>query len=200
MTFKFHDKSVVEAKGEWKLDSLASAWDGLDRLLNELNESYKIYTLSDGNPYELDYNAGHTSLNRSGEVLITNAKDSIHIKRARQRADYHGRIEVNVCASDDLLRVVIEDNGAGIEPEVEPYLFTWLGKATTIPSHLLKKNMDRMIGIDGLIGDDLRQVRENVQGLGGRVFYENKGYNVGAIFGYEVPLSSLRVPQVLSQK
>jgi len=204
MEFDFDKKVVVESEVQWDLDTLVSAWNGLDSLLDELNERYKSHTQSAEIPYELDYKTGHKSfvdsLNRFGATLITNAKDSIHIRGARQNLDYMGRIEVGVSASDDQVRVSIEDNGAGIHPEIEPYLFMKLS-GTGIPHRILKSGIkiaERIQGIDGWRGVDLSCVREKVVELGGKVFYENKGQNVGAIFGYEVPIISLRVPQVQS--
>lgn len=198
MGFEFQDKFVVEADGQWDLKTIASAWAGLEGLMDKLNEQYRSHTRFEGSPSELNYNAGRTNLNRSGQVLITNARDSIHIKRERQQEDYRGRIEIKVIVSNDQLRVAIEDNGAGVHPGIEPYLFTRLD-TVPIPPHLLKENMDPKADIAGKSGDDLDQVRINVGGLGGFVFYRNKGDDIGAIFGYEVPISSLRVPSPIQK-
>lgn len=197
MGFEFQDKAVVESYGKWSSDTFVSACDGLDRLLNELNVQYRNHTQSEGNPHELNYGPAHVTLYKSGRVLIMNAKDSINMRRVRQGVNFLGRIEANVSTSEGKLRVAIEDNGLGIDPEVEPYLFTCLSEMP-IPQHLLKRNMDTKAGgITGWFGVDLIQVREKVEGLGGKVFYENKGQNLGAIFGYEIPISSLHVPQAL---
>lgn len=195
MGFKFQDKSVVEAVGKWDLEDLTRAWEGLDRFLNEINVQYRNHTQSKGSPFELDYHKGVSSLYRSGQVLITNAGDSISTREAFKEEDYRGRIEVRVAVSEEALRVEIEDNGMGVHSEIEPYLFTSLLSAP-IPVYLLKGSVKNEHRIPGRLGDDLRQVRKNMEGQGGRVFYQNKGHNLGAIFGYEVPLSSLRVPLV----
>lgn len=192
--FEFKDKKIVRSGGQWNSDTLVRAQNGLNGLLNKLNDEYRSHTQSKEEPSELNYNVGQDSLYHSGGVLITNSKDSIHIKRDCQGTDYMGQIEASVSISDGQLRVTVEDNGSGIHPEIEPYLFAWLPQ-TLVPEHLLKMKMDKKLNLSGRMGDDLRQVKGNVEGLGGKIFYKNKGYNVGAIFGYEVPISSLSIPR-----
>lgn len=197
MVFEFEDKCTIEAR-DWNFDDKVRAWNGLRRLLDELKEEYRSHTQSEGKPSELDYHKDGLSLYRLGEVLMTNSADSISIRNTPENGEYIARIEVRVTVSGDRLRVAIEDNGRGVDPEIEPYLFTSLLRAP-IPENLLKGSADNKDRIPGRMGDELRQVKDEIEELEGIVFYQNKGNNVGAIFGYEVPISSLRVQGASSE-
>lgn len=189
MGFEFNDRTIVEHHGKWCLDTLQTTWEGLDSLLDSLTNQYESYARSQGNTPILNLYS-YKQLHDTAHALITNSKDSINIKRAQQKDDYLGKISIEVKVKDEKLQVSIEDNGAGIEEKIAPYLFTWLGQAP-IPPDLLKKNMDNELGISGGMGDSLRQIKECMVKLGGNVFYKDKGINQGAVFGYEVPIGSV---------
>ena len=112
--------------------------------------------------------------------LVTNALDSIIVK-ANQDPDYTGTLEINVNSDFLETTIHIEDNGLGIDPEVEDKLFK-----EKVDSK--KKNDDSTYGKEGL---HLIQIRDYTEELGGTYDFENHGKNKGARFFCKVPTRSL---------
>jgi hypothetical protein len=106
--------------------------------------------------------------------LFDNAVDSLHI--AQQATQRNSQLEIRVVAGKNMWGVAVEDNGIGINPDLETGLFS--------PVQSTKED-DELFGGKGL---GLSTVHHAIQRLGGSVSYVNKGPGMGAIFWYEVPL------------
>ena len=77
----------------------------------------------------------------------------------------------------------VEDNGMGIDPQIEPLLFS-----SRVPSS--KKTDDRMLGgFGGALSDAWKAIAFR----GGQINYRNKGHMQGAVFEYSVPLKRLLI-------
>ena len=139
----------------WKMDDSAEA-------LKQIAEAIKPIKL--GLVRELLYNA-------SDSIMLDGKSDT-------------GTIEVTIDKSDGIY-ISVRDNGQGIDPQVEPYLFQWM-PATLVPERLLKMNMPQDL-LNGRLGDGLRQLKDYVSGIGGAVGYENFGEHNGALFWLRIP-------------
>ncbi|MGH7314292.1 MAG: ATP-binding response regulator, partial [Candidatus Rokuibacteriota bacterium] len=95
-----------------------------------------------------------------------------------------GRIEVRVEQANDKARLVVEDTGEGIDPEVLPHIFERFTQADT-------STMRR----HGGLGLGLTLVRHLVEAHQGRVGAESAGKGKGATFTVELPLTTAPLPR-----
>lgn len=56
--------------------------------------------------------------------LITNAKDAIIEKTNKTNPDYSGRIMIKTDHHDDHVFIIIEDNGIGIQPDIQKHIWS----------------------------------------------------------------------------
>ncbi len=56
--------------------------------------------------------------------LITNARDAIIEKAKKVQSDYTGKITITTDCSDDYVIVTIEDNGIGIQPDIQKHIWS----------------------------------------------------------------------------
>ncbi|NMB64496.1 MAG: GHKL domain-containing protein [Spirochaetes bacterium] len=56
--------------------------------------------------------------------LITNARDAIIEKAKKMQSDYTGKITIKTDYSDDYVIVIIEDNGIGIQPDIQKHIWS----------------------------------------------------------------------------
>jgi sensor histidine kinase regulating citrate/malate metabolism len=114
----------------------------------------------------------------TNDGMIYNALDSITMKNLNSEG-YKPKIKMRLCVDDKIFRFAIEDNGTGIDSEVEKQLFK-----QKISS---EKKKHKHICSGGL-GKHMLDSRYDIKELGGDIGFYNKGLNEGAIFWYEVPL------------
>ena len=87
-----------------------------------------------------------------------------------------GRIEVDVLADNDDVRIVVQDTGTGIEPDLLPHVFERFRQADW-----------RKAGTQGGLGLGLAIVREIVELHGGGVEARSDGAARGATFVVRLP-------------
>ena len=122
--------------------------------------------------------------------MITNACDSITIRQSKEKYPYDGIIKIKWNIYLPLFRFEIEDNGTGIKPEIEPYLFSHIPD-TDMPEELKKKNIKSALDLSGGRGLGLSVIYNMVGRKDCNIGYTNKGESKGAIFWYEHQLKSL---------
>jgi len=112
--------------------------------------------------------------------LIPNASDSVVERALIEGPSFEVEVGLRACYNpeSDLYQFEIEDNGMGIDPKVELFLFS--GRMGS-----KKKRDKRMIGGGG---EGLSIVLREVTFRGGHIDYVNKGLMQGAKFWYSVPL------------
>jgi PAS domain S-box-containing protein len=95
-----------------------------------------------------------------------------------------GRIEVRVEQANDKARLIVEDTGEGIGPEVLPHIFERFTQAdsSTVRHH-------------GGLGLGLTLVRHLVEAHQGRVKAESAGKGKGAKFTVDLPLTTAPLPR-----
>ena len=132
--------------------------------------------------------AWHPYLPLRAYEFLQNASDSIVFSGKAQ----NGHITVTVIKGNTL-KVIVEDNGEGVPPEMQPHLFR-RDFRVCVPSQM-QKNHRQIIGdirdIRGGGGNGLAFLGEDVARLGGSVGFQSKGPGMGAIFWMEVPVSRL---------
>lgn len=116
--------------------------------------------------------------------LITNSGDGI-ISRLQQEPSLKPLITLTMACDGGCFYFEVDDNGVGIDPEVEPQIFD------RIVSN--KKRLPFNIGspYSGGLGIHMLESQEIVESSGGSIHFENKGHNQGARFWYEVPVEAL---------
>ncbi|MBI2176327.1 ATP-binding protein [Candidatus Woesearchaeota archaeon] len=114
----------------------------------------------------------------AGYWYVENAADSIKT-RIEEDANFVGKLKLLAQLHADSVRLEVEDNGTGIDPEVEPLLFI-----SRIESAKFGK-----LNMHGGLGVSLYWLSNKLEKIGGRVGYVNKGQGVGAAFWCEVPLT-----------
>jgi CheY-like chemotaxis protein len=95
--------------------------------------------------------------------------------------DSRGKIEVDIEASDSLIRLIVADTGIGIESEFLARLFDRFSQA----DESLRK--DRGLGLGLTIS------RHIVELHGGRIFVASEGLGKGAAFTIELPIASVQM-------
>lgn len=96
--------------------------------------------------------------------LISNAKDAILSKRDKGDVtpDYHGVIKIILKKENAIARVLVEDNGTGISPDVMPHIFEpyfstrGSGQGTGIGLYMSKMIIEKNMGgiLEASNGDD----------------------------------------------
>lgn len=56
--------------------------------------------------------------------LITNARDAIIEKAKKVQSDYSGKITIKTDFSDDYVTITVEDNGIGIQPDIQKHIWS----------------------------------------------------------------------------
>jgi len=112
--------------------------------------------------------------------FCSNASDSIMTMLLRY-ADFVGDLSVRLEGNGETIRLAVEDNGTGIDPEIEPLLF-----ASTFSSPKKQEALGEMyLGGRGI---HLYEAKKRIEAVGGKIDYINKGKNRGALFWYEIPV------------
>ena len=116
-------------------------------------------------------------------AYLANAGDSIMLKFTESSSNYSCNLQIKLRCNKGLIRLEVDDNGKGIDKEIEPFLFSDAQKSTkrVLPENL----MGILFGFDGY---SLPQARHTTTRFNGRVGYQNKGDGNGAIFWYEIPV------------
>lgn len=112
--------------------------------------------------------------------FIDNAGDSL-ITRMWADQQVYAEMTLTLTCDGKVISFQIEDNGTGIDPEVESYIFS---------ERIVSKKSDSKLekAYIGGVGEHMLDSREDIERLGGDIYLRNKGYNKGAIFWYEIPL------------
>lgn len=153
--------------------------DGIYELDDLLETSRKEYEKANpGN--RLDFLESHLAL--IGHCFVWNAIGSI-MSRYSQKEEYSGLLTLELSVENDKLRLEVEDNGKGIDPEIRTHIF--------VSDKALAKGTLSELVLDHK-GKTLLQAKSIIKGLGGEVGYVDKGLNNGAVFWYEVPLDSIK--------
>jgi signal transduction histidine kinase len=100
------------------------------------------------------------------------------LNNAARYTPHSGRIEIDLDASGSRARIVVADNGQGIEPELLPHLFDVFTQGP--------RNIDRS---QGGLGIGLALVLRLVQLHGGSVHAHSDGKGKGSRFVIELPLA-----------
>ncbi|MDP3640169.1 MAG: ATP-binding protein [Nanoarchaeota archaeon] len=117
--------------------------------------------------------------------FCANASDSLMLMFQRY-PEHVAELAVRMKADETLVRLEVEDNGTGIDPAVEQYLFY-----EQIDS---KKTRGKLKNVyHGGTGLHLYGSKRRIDKLSGRIGHINKGKNWGALFWYEIPLEKLLV-------
>lgn len=198
--FKFSGERAVEGT----LDYLAGLQDGPQNTLQRLCRARREITTQAVSElgclqFELydrckHFKAGLYTLATvlySSEGYVQNACDSVVLKAARSPTDYIARVQIRISAGGGVFRFETEDNGTGINPRIKDKLFaseftTKRRKITLAGEKLCIKHVT-----NGESGVHLKRIKEDIENLGGSYGLVDKGPGVGALFWYEVPLSSL---------
>ena len=120
-----------------------------------------------------------------GRHFVANSTDSVIEKFAHVDDKFEAEFNFRMGYDDDttLYHFEVEDNGMGIDPQIEPLLFS-----SRVPSS--KKTDDRMLGgFGGALSDAWKAIAFR----GGQINYRNKGHMQGAVFEYSVPLKRLLI-------
>lgn len=110
--------------------------------------------------------------------FIGNALDSMGLKRKKDEL-YVPKLRLYVDQQEKLL-FEVEDNGQGINKDIEPKIFNEIIDST--------KRLDS--DCIGDVGDHMYKSRKIVEKTEGTINFFNKGKNKGAIFWYEITLKS----------
>jgi PAS domain S-box-containing protein len=97
-----------------------------------------------------------------------------------------GRVQLRLKGADSHLRLTVEDNGPGIDPEFLPYVFERFRQAESASNR----------SFQGL-GLGLAIVRQLVELHGGTVRAQNRPTGTGAVFTVQLPRRSLAEPATL---
>lgn len=117
------------------------------------------------------------------EHYIVNASDSLIKALLTKHETYQAELSINLSYTNGNLRVSIEDNGIGIEANIEEHLFN--DQITT------KKNAP--IAQYGGAGYGLLFIKKFQNQLNGKAGFTNKGLNQGAIFWFEANLEKCKI-------
>ena len=109
---------------------------------------------------------------------MANAIDSM-VLRDRLEPGFPGQIRISYSIDSDL-RLEVEDNGMGVNPDLEELLHK-------VPILSAKSDVKTQGIIWGAKGSHLYRSAKIISGLGGNTGFKNKGHKKGAIFWYEVP-------------
>jgi len=113
--------------------------------------------------------------------LLDNAIDSLLMK-AYNDPEFVATLALRIAVSKQQVMVAIEDNGVGMEKNLEDLILTSSSYST--------KRYSLLYGsvITGGLGAGLKLARNYIEKQNGRLHFLNKGKNKGAIFWYEVPI------------
>jgi signal transduction histidine kinase len=133
------------------------------------------------------YDASRGNLKRIAYVdggLIGNAGDSL-ITRMAADEQFIAEMKIKLSYDGEVISFEIEDNGTGINPEVEPLIFSELIDSS-------KKDSKLRNAYIGKLGEHMLLAKERIKKCGGLIHFKNKGHNQGARFWYEVPANKLK--------
>jgi PAS domain S-box-containing protein len=124
---------------------------------------------------------------RPGSMLVTGDGHRLQqviwnlISNAIKFTQRDGEVRVRLENADSVVRLIVSDNGKGIEPEFLPFIFEPFRQAenVTTRSH-------------GGLGLGLAIVKYLVELHGGSVLAESQGPTLGAAFTVELPLRAIR--------
>ncbi|MBI1968363.1 hypothetical protein HYS49_00470 [Candidatus Woesearchaeota archaeon] len=117
--------------------------------------------------------------------FCANASDSLMLMFQRY-PEHVAELAVRMTADKTAVKLEVEDNGTGIDPDVEQYLFY-----EQIDSKKARGELKDVY--HGGAGLHLYDSKRSIDMLGGRIGHINKGKNLGALFWYEIPLEQLLV-------
>jgi signal transduction histidine kinase/ActR/RegA family two-component response regulator len=112
------------------------------------------------------------------QVRLTQAFSNLLVNASKFTQD-GGKIALRIMRADDKVVVTVEDNGAGISPEVIPHIFSLF---TQGPRSLARS--------EGGLGVGLNIVRNVVEMHAGSVAASSDGLGAGSIFSVTLPLST----------
>lgn len=115
--------------------------------------------------------------------FIGNASDSL-ITRIYETPQFIPEIKLSFTCNKGLFSFEVEDNGTGINQEVESSLFNYMIYSKKQGSELKKA----YIGGEGI---HMYASKIKITQQKGEIYFKNKGLNQGAIFGYRIPLKRL---------
>ncbi len=115
-------------------------------------------------------------------VRLTQAFSNLLIN-ATKFTQEHGRITVSASRLANTVTVLIKDNGVGIAPELQPFIFDLFTQGP--------RSLDRS---EGGLGIGLALVRTIVEMHGGTVGVYSEGTGFGSEFRIQLPVSAKRLP------
>lgn len=115
-------------------------------------------------------------------IRLTQAFSNLLIN-ATKFTQEHGRITVSASRLANTITVLIKDNGVGIAPEMQPFIFDLFTQGP--------RSLDRS---EGGLGIGLTLVRTIVEMHGGTVGVHSEGTGFGSEFTIQLPVSAERLP------
>ena len=115
--------------------------------------------------------------------FMYNASDSV-VTRLSREEEYRAWIAVRLYVDNARVHLEVEDNGTGIDEEIEELLFAERLRST-------KRFPEPLPFVLGGSGAHLQSSKRKIDELQGRIGHINKGQNWGALFWYEIPLENI---------
>jgi signal transduction histidine kinase len=165
--------SQVEYKDLYKLSPVS-----LEEIGREILLSFQVQT--DAKKIEIIFNVDknlpkiNTDEEKIGAVIQTLLGNAI------MYTPNGGEIQISIEEQKNNLVFSIKDNGIGIIKEEQPYIF----------SRFFRSHRAESIQTEGL-GLGLFLVKNIVERLGGKIWFDSKGENKGAQFWFSLPLETL---------
>ncbi|GEM_PF-3433458 len=168
-------KSVrITGRGNgWNSEDTSLSKNLLRLMINDgLIDKLMVYNTVNGREEHLSHYLGFI-----GQESIENSEDSMKIKSLINVESYQGHLEMRIHLTKRRLRFEIEDDGNGLDADVEPELYKGEIKS--------KKNGEIF---NGKRGSFLFIINTAVRAVNGDLGFVNKGSHSGAIFWYEFPV------------
>jgi sensor histidine kinase regulating citrate/malate metabolism len=180
MAFQFSSKNYtfIDSKKAKALDFNHKIMNKFNNVLENFLEQYFEHS---GIRLNIKYIPGRLVTNRlvnNVYCYVGNAIDSVFMRSNNEY--YKGKVKMNISADEHIFRFEVEDNGIGIDSDVENGLFKIINS----------KKMGDGLTIGG-VGMCLYNTKISVNRLSGKCGYEDKGKNQGAIFWFEIPIDQL---------
>ena len=157
--------------------------DHIEKMLGKFNHSLGVERL------QLTMER-HAELRYQISQLVQNSIDSLSLKGGKT-LNGEGWVNIDFESDGEQFHVRVEDNGLGIDPVMEAHLYGVLNDKPDLVNRkgALADKLD--VFVVGAAGIGLHDNKHFAEGLGGRVFYKNKGTDVGAVFGFSLPLTAM---------